>query len=116
MASGEVGAPVGGDALAAVEEFDGVGGVSGEEWAPDQAMGDGVVVAVELDVVVEVHADLLPLKAIDVSSLEKARRCHRKGVSRVVDSFTSDEPHDSGHWRKVIGLGPESVIGFDRNR
>ena len=56
------------------------------------------------------------LKAIDVSSLEKARRCHRKGISRVVNSFTPDEPHDSGQRRKVIGLGPESVIGFDRNR
>ena len=55
------------------------------------------------------------LKAIDVSSLEKARRCHRKGISRVADSFTPDEPHDSGQRRKVIGLGPESVIGLDRN-
>ena len=38
-----------------------MGGVSGEELAPDQGVGDGVVVAVEFDVGVEVHADLLPL-------------------------------------------------------
>ena len=61
MACGVAGAPVGGDALAAVEELDGVSGVSGEELAPDQRVGDGVVVAVELDVVVDVHTDLLPL-------------------------------------------------------
>ena len=54
--------------------------------------------------------------AEDEDTMRPARRCHRKGVSRVVDSFTSDEPHDSGHCRKVIGWGPESVIGFDRNQ
>ena len=27
----------------------------------------------------------------------------------VVDSFTPDEPHDSGIRQKVIGSGPESV-------
>ena len=50
-----------GDALPAVEELDGVGGESGVELAPDEGVGDGVVVAFELDVVVDVHADLLPL-------------------------------------------------------
>ena len=54
------------------------------------------------------------LKAIDVSSLEKTRRCHRKEVSRVVDSFISDEPHDSGHCRKVIGLGRNTHPCHDR--
>ena len=28
----------------------------------------------------------------------------------------SDLPVDSGRSRKVIGLAPESVIGFDRNQ
>ena len=53
MSPGGMGAHVAGDALPVVEEFDGVGGVSGVELAPDEGVGDGVVVAFELDVVVD---------------------------------------------------------------
>ena len=55
MASGQVGAHVAGDALAAVEELDGALGVSGVELASDEGVRDGVVVAFELDVIVDVQ-------------------------------------------------------------
>ena len=61
MAPEQVGAHVAGDALSAVEELDGALGVSGVELAPDEGVRDGVVVAFELDVIVDVHADLFPL-------------------------------------------------------
>ena len=78
MASGEVGAHVAGDALAAVEELDGALGVSGVELACDEGVGDGVVVA--FDVMVDVHAHLLPLGE-DVSvGWQRAQR-------RAVDGF-----------------------------
>ena len=54
-------AQVTGDALPAVEELDGALGVSGVELVPDEGVGDGVVVALEFDVIVDVHADLFPL-------------------------------------------------------
>ena len=56
------------------------------------------------------------LKATDISSLKGTRRCHDEELSRAADSFTQDARNDSGHRRKVIGLGPESLIGFVRNR
>ena len=56
------------------------------------------------------------LKAIDISSLKRARRCHDEELSRAACSFTSDAVDDSGHRRKVIGLAPESVIGLRRNQ
>ena len=56
------------------------------------------------------------LKAIDVSSLKGARRCHDEEISRAAHSFRPDARNDSGHRRKVIGLESESVIGFVRIR
>ena len=56
------------------------------------------------------------LKAIDISSLKGARRCHDEELSRAARSFRPGARNDFGHRRKVIGLGPESVIGFVRNR
>ena len=56
------------------------------------------------------------LKAIDISSLKGTRRCHDEELSRAARSFRPDARNDSGHRRKVIGLGPESVIGFVRNQ
>ena len=56
------------------------------------------------------------LKAIDISSLKGARRCHEEELSRAARSFTPDARIDSGRRRKVIGLGPESLIGFVRNQ
>ena len=56
------------------------------------------------------------LKATDISSLKGARRCHDEELSRAAGSFTPDARNDSGHRRKVIGLGPELLIGFVRNR
>ena len=50
-----------GDAAAAVEALDGTGGQPDVELATDQRVRDGVVVAVDLDVVVDVDADGLPL-------------------------------------------------------
>ena len=57
----ELGAHVAGHALAAVDALHGVGGDARVELAPDQGVGDGVVVALDLDVVVDVDPDLLPL-------------------------------------------------------
>jgi len=56
------------------------------------------------------------LKAIDLSSLKRARRCHDEELSRAACPFSSDAVDDSGHRRKLIGLAPESVIGLCRNR
>ena len=36
--------------------------------------------------------------------------------SRSPSPVTPDARNDSGHRQKVIGLGPESLIGFVRNR
>ena len=58
MSLGKMGAHMAGGALPAVEELDGVGGESGMEFAPREGVGDGVVVALELDVIVE--CPLLP--------------------------------------------------------
>ena len=55
------GADVAGDALAAMEALDGVGGQADVELAPDQGVGNRVVVAVDFHVVVDVHAHGLPL-------------------------------------------------------
>ena len=49
-----------GHALAAVEAFHGGGGQAHVELAPDEGVGDGVVVALDLDVVVDVDSGLLP--------------------------------------------------------
>ena len=57
----ERGAHVAGHALPAVQALHGVGGQACVELAPDQGVGDGVVMAVDLDVVVDVDPDLLPL-------------------------------------------------------
>ena len=55
-------------------------------------------------------------KAIDMSSQKEARRCHDEELSRAARSFTPDALNDSGRREKVIGLTPESVIGFVRNQ
>ena len=56
------------------------------------------------------------LKAIDMSSQKEARRCHDEELSRAARSFRPDALNDSGRREKVIGLTPESVIGFVRNQ
>ena len=61
MAVFERGAYVAGDALAAVDALHGGGGEPHVELASDQGVGDGVVVALHLDVVVDVDPRLLPL-------------------------------------------------------
>ena len=50
MTALELGAHVAGHALAAVDALHGVGGDARVELAPDQGVGDGVVVALDLDV------------------------------------------------------------------
>src|SRR5690606_12613898 len=55
-----IGATVTCDALAAVEELHGVSGEPCLDLRFDELIGDGVVVSVELDVVVDVHTRLLP--------------------------------------------------------
>ena len=57
----ERGAHVAGDALAAVQALHGVGGETHVDFAPHQGVRDGVVVAFDLDVVVDVDPCLLPL-------------------------------------------------------
>ena len=47
------------------------------------------------------------LKATDISSLKGARRCHDEELSRAARSVRPHARNDSGHRRKVIGLGPE---------
>ena len=54
------------------------------------------------------------LKAIGISSLKGARRCHDEELSCAARSFTPDARNEPGHRRTVIGLGPESVIEFIR--
>ena len=43
------------------------------------------------------------------SSLKGARRCHDEELSRAARSVRPHARNDSGHRRKVIGLGPESA-------
>ena len=50
-----------GDALAAMEALDGVGGDAHVHLFFDERMGHGVVMAVDLDVIVDVDPGLLPL-------------------------------------------------------
>ncbi len=47
---------MGGDPLAAMEELDGGGGPAGIDELVDEGVGDGVVVPVQLDVIVDVDA------------------------------------------------------------
>ena len=61
VATDERGAHVAGHALAAVQALHDVGGDARVELAPDQGVGNGVVVALDLDVVVDVDPNLLPL-------------------------------------------------------
>lgn len=61
MAPLEVGADVAGHPLALVKAFHGVGGETGIQLAFDQQIGDRGEMAVDLDVVVDVHPYLLPL-------------------------------------------------------
>ena len=49
------------DALAAMQHLDGIGAVAQGDLAAHQRVRHRVVVAVEFDVVVDVHARLLPL-------------------------------------------------------
>ena len=55
---------MGGDALAAMEELDGRGADPRVHDFVDEGVGDGVVVAMDLDVVVDVDAGHFPL-AVD---------------------------------------------------
>ena len=50
-----------GDALAAMEALDGVGGDAHVHLFFDERMGHGVVMAMDLDVIVDVDPGLLPL-------------------------------------------------------
>ena len=61
MAALERGARVARDAPSAVQALHGGGGQAHVELAAHQGVGDGVVVPVDLDVVVDVDPDLLPL-------------------------------------------------------
>src|SRR5262245_22349055 len=65
VAAAEGTAPMGGDPLPTVEDLDGCRGQAGVDVLVQEGVGDGVVVAVDLDVVVDVDAGVdLPL-AID---------------------------------------------------
>ena len=65
VAAADVAADVGGDALAAVEDLDGRRGQPRIDVLVDERVGDGVVVPVQLDVIVDVDARVdLPL-AVD---------------------------------------------------
>ena len=61
MASLVVGTPMAGDASAAVEAFNGVGGAAHVHLFFDERMGHGVVMALDLDVVVDMDPRLFPL-------------------------------------------------------
>jgi hypothetical protein len=56
------------------------------------------------------------LNAIDTLSQKKAKGVTWTGYPAALISLRSDSMHDSGGGQKVIGLAPESVIGFDRNQ
>jgi hypothetical protein len=56
------------------------------------------------------------LEAIDTLSLKKAKGCHMDWLSRGANLPQIGLMHDSGARQKVIGLAPESAIGFDRNQ
>jgi len=55
------------------------------------------------------------LKATDTPP-KRARGCHAGGLSRVACSPSNPNEPYSGACRKVIGLAPEPVIGFDQNQ
>ena len=53
-------AGMGGDALAAVEYFDGAGGVTGFELLTGELVGNAVIVPVDFDVIIDIGSDCLP--------------------------------------------------------
>src|ERR1700680_3204267 len=59
--TGFVAADVTGDALAAVKDLDDHGGITSLDLPVNQGMRCAVVVALDLDVVIDVHASLFPL-------------------------------------------------------
>ena len=117
MAPRLVGAPVGGDALATVEELDGVGGVPGEELASGQGVGDGGVVAVELDVGIDVHTDLLPLGEDVGLGGERAQRRTVDGLEgaapragELVEGARVEPPKQPGDGAVELGEGEEGAV------
>ena len=65
--------------LAAVQTLHGGDGEAHVDLAPDQGVRDGVVVAVDLDVVVDVHTRLLPLGE-HVALSGKRAKCRALGL------------------------------------
>src|SRR5690606_25011946 len=73
-----VGAAVTGDTLAAMEVLHGMRGEPRLDLRFDELIGDGVVVAVELDVIVDMHARLLP-------NAEHVRLCRERRERRAIE-------------------------------
>ena len=72
-------------------------------WRPTRGVGDGVVVAFELDVIVDVHAHLLPLGE-DVSvGRQRAQR-------RAVDGFEGGAPR-AGELAERARIEPFEPLG-----
>jgi hypothetical protein len=60
-AAGFVAADVTGDALSAVKDLDGQGGVTSLDLPVNQGIGRAVVMTIDLDVIVDVDAGFFPL-------------------------------------------------------
>jgi len=61
VAAADIAAPMGGDPLAAMEDFDGAHAGAHVDGLVDEGVRDGVVMAVEFDVIVDVDPRGLPL-------------------------------------------------------
>ena len=102
-------APMGGDALAAMEELDGRRADPRVHDFVDEGIGHGVVVAVELDVVVDVDARHGPL-AVDE---RLGRQRPQRGVIEAFEELTAAGAVEAHGPRVQIGeeLGEARVEG-----
>ena len=78
MPTAAITALVRGDALAAMEDLDGAAGGPQIDLLPDQAVGNGVEIAVILDMVIDAGASQTPLGELVILGQRRQRRPARR--------------------------------------